>query len=318
MKNVGSVMTVLRYAFPPDHNVLEAIKMVISEETYGCAIIIDEGKPVGIVTERDYIRKVIAKDLNPHQLKFSDIMTSPVITVPKNMGVIAAGKVMKEKGVKRLPVVEGDRPVGVVTSNEIAHAMVEDIDELSNLMRESVIDLEEYRKISQEYVAFEGFDSELLGQHIQLDDNCSILNPVSDIMTSKVHTVRKSTDAVDIAKRIDQDRVDCAVVTEKGVPIGTVSERTLLRRVIIDNHNPLKLTAKDIMLSPVITAKPETPIVTASRIMRKFGHGRLVITENGKMVGLVTEVNILETMFELAKDLHWRIIGRWHDGDFRQ
>jgi len=95
-----------------------AKKMV--EGGFGCLLVTRKGSVVGIVTERDLVRKVLAKNEDPNKIKLEDIMSQPVITIGPSMQVGDASKLMSEKRIRRLPVIDDDLLVGIVTTTDIA------------------------------------------------------------------------------------------------------------------------------------------------------------------------------------------------------
>jgi len=96
-----------------------AAKMV--ELGAGCIIVSDGGKPVGIVTERDLVRKVIAERREPAKTKLKEIMSSPVVWVPRYMDIIDAAKEMTRMKLRRLAVMHEGAIVGVVTVMDILY-----------------------------------------------------------------------------------------------------------------------------------------------------------------------------------------------------
>jgi signal-transduction protein with cAMP-binding, CBS, and nucleotidyltransferase domain len=77
-------------------------------------------KVTGIVTERDIIYRAVAKSLGMYKVKIKKIMTTPLITVDKQTPCIEAIKIMREKGLRRLPVLEEANVIGIVTLMELA------------------------------------------------------------------------------------------------------------------------------------------------------------------------------------------------------
>ena len=98
-------------------SILEAAK--IMEEKDISSILITEGRnPIGIVTERDLVRKVIIKGIDP-DASVENIMTAGLITAKKDMEVTSAATLMIEKGIRRLPVVEDGELLGIITATDI-------------------------------------------------------------------------------------------------------------------------------------------------------------------------------------------------------
>jgi len=99
--------------------VTEAAKMM-SKANRGFLIILREGQPVGIVTENDFVQKVIARELNPNELMIGQIMASPLITVDPDEDLLKASQLMREHRIRRLPVMRNGILYGIITSKEIA------------------------------------------------------------------------------------------------------------------------------------------------------------------------------------------------------
>jgi CBS domain-containing protein len=96
-----------------------AAKMV--EKAVGCVIVSDEGHPVGIVTERDIVRKVVSERKKPSDVKLRDIMSSPIVWVPRHLGIMEAAKQMTKMKLRRLVVMHENELVGVVTVQDILY-----------------------------------------------------------------------------------------------------------------------------------------------------------------------------------------------------
>jgi CBS domain-containing protein len=86
------------------------------------------------------------------------------------------------------------------------------------------------------------------------------------------------------------------VVDENGGPAGLVTERDILERVVEANKEPSQTYAKDIMSSPVATVERGESLINTLRIMRDKEIRRLAVTDNGKLVGIITERRLLEAL----------------------
>ncbi len=95
---------------------------VMKERARGSLVVVDGGKPVGIITERDFVRRVIAENKST-ATKIGDIMSEPLITVGPEATISSAANIMYKNGIRRLPVIEGGRLLGMVTSTDLARAM---------------------------------------------------------------------------------------------------------------------------------------------------------------------------------------------------
>ena len=85
----------------------------------GSVVITKDDEPVGIVTDRDIVTKVIMTDRNPDEVKAKEIMSFPLITIEADASLIGACKLLLEKGIRRLLVVENGELVGVVSLKNI-------------------------------------------------------------------------------------------------------------------------------------------------------------------------------------------------------
>ncbi|HYB68753.1 MAG TPA: CBS domain-containing protein [Candidatus Acidoferrales bacterium] len=86
----------------------------------GCAIVLRQGKPFGIVTERDVTWKVAAKGLDPKNVRVAEVMSAPLIMIDPNADLTEAAKIMKKHKIRRLAVVKEGALQGVLTVNDVA------------------------------------------------------------------------------------------------------------------------------------------------------------------------------------------------------
>ncbi len=94
-----------------------AEKMV--EYSSGCVIIVDEGNPIGIVTERDIVRKVVSERKNSAETYLRDIMSSPLVWIPKNSCIMEAAKQMARLKLRKLVVMHDGQFKGIVNARSI-------------------------------------------------------------------------------------------------------------------------------------------------------------------------------------------------------
>jgi len=102
-----------------DVSAYDAVKLM-NENRIGCLVVLQYGQVVGIITERDMLERVLEKCKNPKETNITEIMTKRVIVGKPDMQVAEAAKLMFEKKVKKLPIVEGNRLVGLVTLTDLA------------------------------------------------------------------------------------------------------------------------------------------------------------------------------------------------------
>jgi CBS domain-containing protein len=103
----------------PDATAFDAAKQMASENR-GSIVVLDGVVPVAIVTESDLFKKVVAKNLSAKELLVRDLMSSPLISIGPEEPLRMAARLMSEKHIRRLPVVENNRLVGILTASDLA------------------------------------------------------------------------------------------------------------------------------------------------------------------------------------------------------
>jgi len=106
-------------ALQEDVTAYDAVKLM-NEKKIGCLVVLQYGQVVGILTERDLLERVLEKCKNPKETKITEIMTKRVIVGKPDMQLDEAAQLMFERKVKKLPIVEGNRLVGLVTLTDLA------------------------------------------------------------------------------------------------------------------------------------------------------------------------------------------------------
>jgi len=94
--------------------------MAHDPDAAGYVVVLQQGKPTGIVTERDIIHKVIAKQLNPAKTMVASIMSTPLITIDPDAGFLTAPELMQKHNISKLVVVKDDILYGVITAKVVA------------------------------------------------------------------------------------------------------------------------------------------------------------------------------------------------------
>lgn len=118
-------------SLPRGVSALDAAK-IMKEKRQGYIVISADGVPEGIVTEWDYLTKIVAEGLDPATVKLESIMTAGLITVQASDGFDVVAKVMAEKSVRRVIVVKDGKVLGIITSRTILARLEDYVNTVSN------------------------------------------------------------------------------------------------------------------------------------------------------------------------------------------
>jgi CBS domain-containing protein len=103
----------------PTTKIRDAVELM-NKNQIGCLVVTRKGKPVGIMTERDVLKKIVCRCKNPEQTRVSEIMSKPLIVGSVDMDWLEAVKLMLDRNIKKLPILDDERLVGLVTLTDIA------------------------------------------------------------------------------------------------------------------------------------------------------------------------------------------------------
>jgi CBS domain-containing protein len=117
----------------PDSSVMEAIQKM-NKFDVGSIVVVQERRPVGIITERDILRKILESGLDPVTVKARQIMSSPIITIREDSAIEEAAKIMTTKRIKKIPVVKDGKLIGIVTATDLVRSEPKMISLLEDLI----------------------------------------------------------------------------------------------------------------------------------------------------------------------------------------
>jgi len=116
----GGVVTIA-----PDASVFTALELM-AERDIGAVVVVHDGRVVGILSERDYARKVILHNKSSREITVDEIMTDRVLYVGPTHTVEECMALMTDKRIRHLPVMDGDRLIGVLSIGDLVKAMIDE------------------------------------------------------------------------------------------------------------------------------------------------------------------------------------------------
>lgn len=146
---VHDIMTRPVITADADLDVLSAAK-IMGSANVGSLIVVSKEEPIGILTERDLVKKIVAQAVDPRGVKAAEIMNSPLVTIDPQASLREAAVLMLKAGVKRLPVISNGRLVGIITDTDLVSGSSLDLsDILSDLleMHKESVHFEETRGV---------------------------------------------------------------------------------------------------------------------------------------------------------------------------
>lgn len=233
--------------------ILDAIAIMNSKQLDYIIVTFDD-MPMGIITNKDLLRKVLNRcvlrdNVDPKVINCKEIMTKPLITVNENDPIKTAALLSLQNQIKKIPVLRGNALVGIVTSNDLINVFLK-------LRVQSETKDEKSKDIA----------------------NINNL-PVKNIMNTKVVIIDFDDSCQKLLNTFLQKKIGSVLVQKNGKPVGIVTERNILKRVLEEGRNPREVNAGDLMSSPLISVMPDIKIKEAIEIMIHKGIKYLPVTD---------------------------------------
>jgi CBS domain-containing protein len=111
------------WSIVPEATVFEAIKLM-TDKNIGALLVMSDGKLIGVVTERDYTRKVTLQGKSSKETKVEEIISPKVVSVGLHHSIEECMKLMTEQRVRHLPVMEGEKVVGIVSIGDLVNWII--------------------------------------------------------------------------------------------------------------------------------------------------------------------------------------------------
>jgi len=246
---VADVMSKDVAAISSDQTVVAAAKMM-AQKNISCLVVVDDARLTGILTETDILKRALVNGKDFQDMTVAEIVSGSVPSLSPESSVLDAGKIMSENHIKRMPVTDGEKLVGVITQTDLVRTLT-----AYGMWRE-----------------------------------------VSEIMNSDIASIQQDSTAADAAKIMSDRGISCVVVLDKEKVVGVLTERDLLKRVVARQDDPAKIKTRDVMSSPVKTTPPNHSVFSAARMMEEMSIRRLIVTEDERLCGILSQTDIFRAV----------------------
>jgi len=119
---------------------------------------------------------------------------------------------------------------------------------------------------------------------------------VKDVMVTNLITIDAEATVKKAAELMDKHNIGCLIVVSYGNPIGIVTERDMLRRVLLQKRDIAKTRIGNIMSAPLMSSTPQTDVRDAVRLMNERRIKKLPVIEEGELVGLVSLTDVMRSL----------------------
>lgn len=124
--------------------------------------------------------------------------------------------------------------------------------------------------------------------------------PVKEIMTRDVVTVDINSSVSQLARKMLTYKVGSIIITDKKQPVGIVTERDIVKKIVSKNLRPDDISIKQLMATPLISVPTTEDVTDTMHKMVKLEIRRLPVVENGKLVGIITDTDLLAISAEMG------------------
>jgi len=119
---------------------------------------------------------------------------------------------------------------------------------------------------------------------------------VKDVMVKSIITIEAEDTIKKAAELMEKHDIGCLIVVSYGNPVGIITERDMLKKVVLQRRDPVKTKAGSIMSAPLITSPPQIDIRDAVRLMNERRIKKLPVIEEGNLIGLVSLTDVMRSL----------------------
>jgi CBS domain-containing protein len=255
---------------------VRAVSQRMKQEGLGSLVVVKDEGPVGIVTDRDLVVGTLCRRLDPGSVSVAEVASRSLATIEQDAPVREAVRLIRRHAVRRLPVVdEKDQLVGIVAADDLLSLIAGELSGLAVAVRTQSPSGDPQQRGATARMA----------EHYHKD----------------VATIPADVMARDAADTLKARAVGSLVVIRDGEPVGIVTDRDLLERVVADGKDAGATSVAEVMSQPLQVASTQDPLERVVELMSTKGIRRVPVVRDGALVGIVTLDDVL---VEVAEELH--------------
>ncbi len=231
-----------------------AVAERMNSKRIGCLLVESDDPtrgPIGILTETDLVRKVLAAGLDSMATTANQVMVSPIVTIPEDRTMLDASHMMETNHIRHLGVVESGEIVGIISVRDLVRSFVE-------------------------------------AESGPVSDIEKVYRPLSILMATTFATIPSNASLLTAAQVMREKRLGSLLTIEAGEIVGIVTECDLVRKGLAVNRGAEDTPVSAVMSSPLLSIDVNRTVRDASKMMAEQGVRHLTVTESGKIVGVLS------------------------------
>jgi CBS domain-containing protein len=266
------------------HRSIRGVAMIMDQSGVGSLAVIDNGRLVGIVTDRDLVRRGLAQDL-ASTTPVEKVMSTPVVTIGAEADLHSAFKLFRTHAVRRLAVVDSDDFVGMITVDDLLVDLAADLFDLARPVAAEVFMPADWAGRSRHGIGG-GAAADMADEAREPSDSVRLF--VSD----ELICIEPDATLHQVAERLAAASVGALVVTDGDRLTGIISERDLVRAEA-SGKNLDSTTAAELGTRRVVTCTPDTTVHAAAQLMMEHYVRHLLVEDRNGLVGMVSARDLL-------------------------
>ncbi|MBC8500683.1 MAG: CBS domain-containing protein [Nanoarchaeota archaeon] len=265
---VSEIMSKYVISIQKNEKLSNAAEIIVGEKV-SCVVVKDEERPIGVITERDFLKKAPLDKKKFDNLKVNNLMSPKLVTINPETKVVEAVPILVKNNFRKLVVEKDGKMVGIVTQTDFV------------------------RLFDKFYNSLEAKTSDLLN--------------VEQMMSKNVVSIRKGSKFADAKKRMAEKDIGSIIILDGTKVAGIITEYDVVAKIVEDPEKCNKLFVDNVMIYPVMTIDVDVNIFEANRIMVTDNVRRLLITENDELKGILTQTDICRSIFYFLKATLWYV-----------